>query len=87
MKLLRTLEVLTSENNSVKCSNILTNALFVRPKFSVVVVKKRIITRIFRSDQGRMENPPPGTIVDSMITKPEWLGNFNYKVTCLIVHV
>jgi len=45
----------------------------VRPKFSVVVVKKRIITRIFSSHQGCVDNPPPGTVVDTVITKPEWL--------------
>lgn len=46
---------------------------YVSPKFSVVVVKKRIITRIFSTYQGRMDNPPPGTLVDTVITKPEWL--------------
>ncbi len=42
-----------------------------RPKFALVVVKKRINTRIFRSE-GRLANPPPGTVVDDVVTKPEW---------------
>ena len=43
-----------------------------RPKFSVVVVTKRIITRIFLNQRGQISNPPPGTVVDTEITKPQW---------------
>jgi len=67
----RKLVALTSEEILKTIDDISPVASYVRPKFSVVVVKKRIITRIF-SAQGRMDNPPPGTIVDSVITKPEW---------------
>ena len=42
------------------------------PKFTVVVVKKRINARIMKQDRGRMSNALPGTIVDSNITCPEW---------------
>lgn len=46
---------------------------FFRPKFAVVVVKKRINTRLFSPDQrGQPSNPLPGTIVDCEVTKPEW---------------
>jgi len=42
------------------------------PKFTMVVVTKRINTRIFEiRGQGRYENPLPGTIVDDRITCPE----------------
>ena len=73
MKRSRTWGTTTSGIGIYKTMSILTSdILSARPKFSVVVVKKRIITRIFTSHQGRMDNPPPGTIVDSVITKPEW---------------
>uniref|UniRef100_A0A8C9X044 Piwi-like RNA-mediated gene silencing 1 n=1 Tax=Sander lucioperca TaxID=283035 RepID=A0A8C9X044_SANLU len=43
-----------------------------RPKLSVVVVKKRISSRFFAHINGKVTNPPPGTIVDSEVTRPEW---------------
>ncbi|KAK2837579.1 hypothetical protein Q5P01_014791 [Channa striata] len=42
------------------------------PKLSVVVVKKRISTRLFAHINGKVTNPPPGTVVDSEVTRPEW---------------
>uniref|UniRef100_A0A3Q3ND39 Piwi-like RNA-mediated gene silencing 1 n=1 Tax=Labrus bergylta TaxID=56723 RepID=A0A3Q3ND39_9LABR len=42
------------------------------PKLSVVVVKKRISTRFFSHTNGKVDNPPPGTVVDSDVTRPEW---------------
>uniref|UniRef100_A0A8C9WXA7 Piwi-like RNA-mediated gene silencing 1 n=1 Tax=Sander lucioperca TaxID=283035 RepID=A0A8C9WXA7_SANLU len=39
---------------------------------SVVVVKKRISSRFFAHINGKVTNPPPGTIVDSEVTRPEW---------------
>lgn len=42
------------------------------PKFAVVVVKKRINTRIFHEDRGELKNPPPGTVVDTDVTQPKW---------------
>ncbi|OXA44828.1 Protein aubergine [Folsomia candida] len=43
------------------------------PKFSFVIVTKRINTRIFALNQpgNRIENPNPGSIVDDVITLPE----------------
>ncbi|XP_037115295.1 piwi-like protein 1 [Syngnathus acus] len=42
------------------------------PKLSVVVVKKRINCRLFEHSNGNVLNPPPGTVVDSEVTRPEW---------------
>ncbi|XP_041792667.1 piwi-like protein 1 [Chelmon rostratus] len=42
------------------------------PKLSVVVVKKRISSRFFAHINGKITNPPPGTIVDTEVTRPEW---------------
>ncbi|XP_049435036.1 piwi-like protein 1 [Epinephelus fuscoguttatus] len=42
------------------------------PKLSVVVVKKRIISRFFALSHGKVTNPPPGTVVDTDVTRPEW---------------
>ncbi|XP_070820601.1 piwi-like protein 1 [Chaetodon trifascialis] len=42
------------------------------PKLSVVVVKKRISTRFFANINGKISNPPPGTVVDTEVTRPEW---------------
>ncbi|XP_073404629.1 piwi-like protein 1 [Dendrobates tinctorius] len=46
------------------------------PKLTVVVVKKRINARFFAVMGGRLQNPPPGTIVDSEVTRPEWYDFF-----------
>ncbi|KAG7489102.1 hypothetical protein JOB18_004908 [Solea senegalensis] len=42
------------------------------PKLSVVVVKKRISSRFFAFINGKVSNPPPGTIIDTEVTRPEW---------------
>jgi aubergine-like protein len=47
-----------------------------KPKLAVVVVKKRIHTRIFASDRGQMQNPLPGTVVDSVVVHPNWYDFF-----------
>uniref|UniRef100_A0A8C4IRF4 Piwi like RNA-mediated silencing 1 n=1 Tax=Dicentrarchus labrax TaxID=13489 RepID=A0A8C4IRF4_DICLA len=44
----------------------------IKPKLSVVVVKKRISSRFFAYIGGRVDNPPPGTIIDTEVTRPEW---------------
>lgn len=41
------------------------------PKFTFIVVTKRINTRIFSLDNGRPVNPGPGTVADDVITLPE----------------
>ena len=49
-----------------------------RPKFSVVIVKKRISARLFHkgSDGSNLTNPPPGTVVDTDITRKQWYEQF-----------
>ncbi|XP_068162691.1 piwi-like protein 1 [Antennarius striatus] len=42
------------------------------PKLSVVVVTKRISSRFFDHMHGKVMNPPPGTVVDTEVTRPEW---------------
>jgi aubergine-like protein len=46
------------------------------PKFAVIVVKKRINSRFFLSDRNQVSNPPPGTIIDTEATRPEWYDFF-----------
>ena len=46
------------------------------PKIGMVVVKKRISTRLFQEAGGRFQNPPPGLVVDSVVTRPEWWDFF-----------
>ncbi|XP_075119109.1 piwi-like protein 1 [Leptodactylus fuscus] len=46
------------------------------PKLTVVVVKKRINARFFAIFSGRLQNPPPGTVVDTEVTRPEWYDFF-----------
>ncbi|XP_053555755.1 piwi-like protein 1 [Bombina bombina] len=46
------------------------------PKLTVIVVKKRINARFFAHSGGRLQNPPPGTIVDVEVTRPEWYDFF-----------
>ncbi|KAG8455995.1 hypothetical protein GDO86_001978 [Hymenochirus boettgeri] len=47
-----------------------------RPKLTFIVVKKRINTRFFANIGGRLQNPPPGTVVDTEVTRPEWYDFF-----------
>ncbi|XP_025951075.1 piwi-like protein 1 [Dromaius novaehollandiae] len=46
------------------------------PRLSVIVVKKRVNTRFFAQSGGRPQNPPPGTVVDIEVTRPEWYDFF-----------
>ncbi|ODN00102.1 Protein piwi [Orchesella cincta] len=41
------------------------------PKFSFIVVTKRIHARVMKVDRRGVVNPPPGTVVDDVITLPE----------------
>uniref|UniRef100_UPI00358F629F piwi-like protein 1 n=1 Tax=Myxine glutinosa TaxID=7769 RepID=UPI00358F629F len=43
-----------------------------QPRVSVVVVKKSGNARFFAKVNATLENPPPGTIIDSVVTRPEW---------------
>ena len=47
-------------------------SLIPSPKLSVIVVRKKCLPR-FLTETGRtLQNPPPGTVVDSGATRPEW---------------
>uniref|UniRef100_A0A8B9HVV6 Piwi-like protein 1 n=1 Tax=Astyanax mexicanus TaxID=7994 RepID=A0A8B9HVV6_ASTMX len=46
------------------------------PKLTVVVVKKRIASRFFARIDGKLTNPPPGTVIDTEVTRPEWYDFF-----------
>lgn len=41
------------------------------PKFSFIIVNKRLNTRIFLNDRSAVKNPASGTVVDNTITLPE----------------
>ncbi|XP_068122747.1 piwi-like protein 1 [Hyperolius riggenbachi] len=45
-------------------------------KVTVVVVKKRINARFFSLAGGQCQNPPPGTVIDKEVTRPEWYDFF-----------
>ncbi|XP_034947193.1 piwi-like protein Ago3 [Chelonus insularis] len=49
------------------------------PKLTVIIVQKRINTRLMatvKNQKNRLENPPPGTIVDSCVTRRNWYDFF-----------
>lgn len=46
------------------------------PRVAVVIVQKRITTRIFSTHGNKLANPPPGTIVDHTITRRGWYDFF-----------
>uniref|UniRef100_S4RYE2 Piwi-like RNA-mediated gene silencing 1 n=1 Tax=Petromyzon marinus TaxID=7757 RepID=S4RYE2_PETMA len=43
-----------------------------RPKVTVVVVKKRGIARFFEFGRSGLQNPSPGTVIDTEATRHEW---------------
>jgi len=45
-------------------------------KFAMIIVKKRISTRLFAQSQSGFSNPMPGTIVDTDVTRPEFYDFF-----------
>ncbi|NXM66782.1 PIWL1 protein, partial [Serilophus lunatus] len=46
------------------------------PRLTVIVVKKRVGARFFAEIGGALKNPPPGTVVDTVVTRPEWYDFF-----------
>lgn len=40
------------------------------PPLAFIIVKKRISTRFFAKLSQGMQNPPPGTIIDTKVTDP-----------------
>ncbi|KAL0126989.1 hypothetical protein PUN28_005374 [Cardiocondyla obscurior] len=49
-----------------------------KPQLSVIIVQKRINTRIFIKGRGRddLANPPPGTVIDSCVTRRNYYDFF-----------
>ena len=45
--------------------------LLYSPKVVVIVVKKRINNRFFMQSRSGLSNPPPGTVIDSVVTRPD----------------
>lgn len=41
------------------------------PKFTLIVVTKKINSRVMLDRGGKYDNPAPGTVVDDVITLPE----------------
>ncbi|KAK2155427.1 hypothetical protein NP493_2079g00007 [Ridgeia piscesae] len=46
------------------------------PRLAVVIVKKRINARFFAKAGQRLNNPPPGTVIDDHVTRKEWYDFF-----------
>jgi len=47
-----------------------------QPKLAVVVVQKRISTRIFMRGPKGLDNPPPGSLLDHTVTRKGWYDFF-----------
>lgn len=47
-----------------------------QPKLAMVIVQKRINTRLFAIQGGgrnkKLDNPPPGTVLDHTVTRKQW---------------
>ncbi|NXC19686.1 PIWL1 protein, partial [Corythaeola cristata] len=50
--------------------------IYFSPRLTVIVVKKRGNSRFFAQYGGELRNPPPGTVVDVEVTRPEWYDFF-----------
>lgn len=48
------------------------------------MVKKRISSRFFARANGKVSNPPPGTVIDSEVTRPEWCVFF--VRVCILIY-
>lgn len=45
-------------------------------KFAMIIVKKRVSTRLFAQSRGGFSNPLPGTVVDTKVTRPQFYDFF-----------
>jgi len=53
------------------------------PLLSVIVVKKRGNSRFFFNNRGKIDNPPCGTVIDTVVTRQEW---FDFYLTSQVVN-
>ncbi len=58
-----------------------------KPKLGVVVVQKRISTRIFGKGSCGYDNPPPGTVLDHSVTRKGWLVQLHFVFVTLSYHM
>ncbi len=42
-----------------------------KPKLCFIIVTKRVNTRFFQQKGTALDNPPPGTVVDDVVTRRE----------------
>jgi len=48
-----------------------------KPKFAVIVVKKRVSARLFGKERSeQLSNPKPGSVIDTEVTRKEWYDFF-----------
>ncbi|XP_070605739.1 piwi-like protein 4 isoform X1 [Erythrolamprus reginae] len=47
-----------------------------RPKMSLIIVKKKCLSRFFVESNGGLRNPPVGTVIDTEATQPAWYDFF-----------
>ncbi|XP_041065710.1 piwi-like protein 2 [Carcharodon carcharias] len=58
----------------LKCFEVFSD---YHPKMMVIVVQKRISTNLYaQAGSGRLEVPPPGTVMDHTVTNREWTDFF-----------
>lgn len=48
-----------------------------------IVVKKRINARFFAKDGNGFVNPPSGTVIDTVVTRPEWFDFYLIPQTAM----
>ncbi|XP_078682114.1 piwi-like protein 1 [Branchiostoma floridae x Branchiostoma belcheri] len=70
------LEALLKEELPQIVDTLMSHAEGYEPKITFVIVNKRINTRFFARDGSGLQNPPPGTVVDDEVTRPEWYDFF-----------
>ncbi|XP_039205017.1 piwi-like protein 4 [Crotalus tigris] len=47
-----------------------------RPKMTLIIVKKKCLSRFFVESSGGLKNPPVGTVIDTEATHPNWYDFF-----------
>ena len=63
-------QVLTVQQHEVPQVSEALRSLAPQCKLMYIVVKKRIAARFFQLANGTEANPPPGTVIDDLVTRP-----------------